>query len=149
MEVSCCDTDRGKGKRTHIPLSSYLDQNLPCRKDIQDATLELEEKVSRSPAPSLRISLAPNFSKSIIALLSLQKLIKLHSHRMMSLRSFSRALPRSVPKILARCQPRTFSSLPRASVLQTTKTTSIPKYAAFSTSRAARAREGQGRMILS
>ena len=65
----------------------------------------------------------------------------------MSFRSFSRALPRSISKAIPRCQPKTFSSFPRTSILQQTcKSVSIPRYAAFSTSRATRDKEGQGEL---
>ncbi|KAL2045779.1 hypothetical protein N7G274_002210 [Stereocaulon virgatum] len=65
----------------------------------------------------------------------------------MSLRSFSRAVPRSMLRIAVRCQPRTLSTispLRRASPLQQTcKAFSIPRYATFSTTRAALEKEGQ------
>ena len=67
---------------------------------------------------------------------------------MMSLRSFSRAVPRSMPRIAARCQPRTLSTIsplrPTSLLQQTCKAVSTPIYAAFSTTRAAREKEGQG-----
>ena len=67
---------------------------------------------------------------------------------MMSLRSFSRAIPRSIPRITAQCHPRTLSTISpfrRTSLLQQTcKAMSTPRFAAFSTSQAAREKEGQG-----
>lgn len=64
---------------------------------------------------------------------------------MLSLRSISRALPRCLPRLAAQSQPRFLSTIHRTSLLQQTcKATSIPIYAAFSTSRAAREKEGQG-----
>ena len=64
---------------------------------------------------------------------------------MLSLRSISRALPRTLPRVAAQSQPRFFSTVHRTSLLQQTcKSTSIPRYVAFSTSRAAREKEGQG-----
>ncbi|KAL9124596.1 MAG: hypothetical protein Q9217_006088 [Psora testacea] len=62
----------------------------------------------------------------------------------MSFRSFSRALPRSVPRFASSCAPRCISSIPRTSLLQQSlKIASIPRYAAFSTSRVAHEKEGQ------
>ena len=67
---------------------------------------------------------------------------------MMSLRSLSRAVPRSMPRIAARCQPRTLSTIsplrPTSLLQQTCKAVSTPRYAAFSTTQAAREKEGQG-----
>jgi len=101
------------------------------------------------PVPSLRISLAPNFFKSTIAHSFHQRSTNIHIYKMMSLKSFSRALPRSLLRQSARCQPRTLASVPRTSILQhTLKATSIPRYAAFSTSRAVREKEGQGTRTL-
>ena len=67
---------------------------------------------------------------------------------MMSLRSFSRAIPRSVPRVTAQCHSRTLSTISpfrRTSLLQQScKAMSIPRLAALSTSQAAREKEGQG-----
>ena len=67
---------------------------------------------------------------------------------MMSLRSFSRAVPRSIPRVAAQCHPRTLTTISpfRRTLLlqQTCKAMSIPRFAAFSTSQAAREKEGQG-----
>ena len=70
---------------------------------------------------------------------------------MMSLRSFSRAIPRSISSVTAQCHPRTLTTISpfrrRSLLQQTCKTMSIPRFAAFSTSQAVREKEGQG-MIL-
>ena len=78
--------------------------------------------------------------------LHLDKVQTFHSYsKMMSFRSFSRAIPRSIPRIAAQRHPRTFSSIPLTSILrQDRKAASIPRYAALSTSRALRQKEGQG-----
>ncbi|MCJ1450639.1 hypothetical protein MMC28_000972 [Mycoblastus sanguinarius] len=63
---------------------------------------------------------------------------------MLSLRSFSGAVPRSLPRIAARCPSRTFSAIPRTSLLQQTwKVASRPRYTPFSTTRSALEKEGQ------
>ncbi|KAL9099347.1 MAG: hypothetical protein Q9163_005138, partial [Psora crenata] len=63
---------------------------------------------------------------------------------MMFLRSLTRALPRSIPRFSTKCTPRTISTIHHTSLLpQSLKTASIPKYAAFSTSRVAQEKEGQ------
>ena len=73
------------------------------------------------------------------------KSILFHNTTMMSLRSISRALPRCLPRLAVQSQPRFLSTVHRTSLLQQTcKAASIPRFAAFSTSRAAREKEGQG-----
>ncbi|KAM0805483.1 regulatory protein suaprga1 [Usnea florida] len=63
---------------------------------------------------------------------------------MLSFRTLSRALPRSLPRLATQSQPRFLSTIHRTSLLhQTCKAASIPRYAAFSTSRSAREKEGQ------
>ena len=70
---------------------------------------------------------------------------------MMSLRSFSRAVPRSIPRVAAQCHSRTLTTISpfrRTSLLQQTcKAMSIPRFAAFSTSQAAQEKEGQGKKL--
>lgn len=92
--------------------------------------------------------LAPNLFQSIIKLPlapSAQVFSKNKQSTMMSLRSFSRALPRSMPRIAAQCQCRSYLTARRSPLLQQTlKAVLIPRYAAFSTSRAAGEKEGQG-----
>lgn len=88
--------------------------------------------------------LAPNLFQSIIKL-PLLKCFPNKQSTMISLRSFSRALPRSMPRIAAQCQCRNYLTARSSPLLrQTLKAVSLPRYAAFSTSRAVREKEGQG-----
>ena len=96
-----------------------------------------------------KIFLASKFLyQSIIKQSKLQDRNIAHNSTMMSLRSFSRAVPRSFPRVAAQCHSRTLSTISpfrRTSLLQQTcKAMSIPRFAAFSTSQAAREKEGQG-----
>ncbi|MCJ1429759.1 hypothetical protein MMC29_007674 [Sticta canariensis] len=64
---------------------------------------------------------------------------------MLSLRSFTRAVPRSFSSVSAQCSRQTLTTVRRSSLLQqSTKLVSRQKFVAFSTSRSVWAQKGQG-----
>ena len=85
----------------------------------------------------IHLELSSQFSSSVF--------LTSPTYTMLSLRSFTRALPRSLPNLSAQCSRRTLFTVRRTSPLQQSwKLASRPRYAPFSTSRTAWEGQGEG-----